>query len=67
MRLSNVNTRRLLELKYELVCSFELVTHMVGGGTWEFVNDARTSIPGKGADGIWCGWVPVGQNLRLYK
>ena len=27
----------------------------------------RTSIPGKGADGIGCGWAPVGQRSCVFK
>ena len=60
MRLPDIDTRRLLGLKYKLICHFKLVTDMVGDGIREFVNAA--SIPGKGADGIGCGWIPVGQS-----
>ena len=35
MRLSNVDIRRLLELKYKLMCHFKLAADMVR----EFVND----------------------------
>jgi hypothetical protein len=37
--LLDVDTRRLLGLKYELVYCFELVAEMVEGGIMEFVND----------------------------
>ena len=58
MRLADVDTGRLLGLKYKLICC------QIGGGDGrggirEFVNDRQTSILGKGADGTGCGWVPV--------
>ena len=43
-----------------------LAADVVRGGIWEFVN-YTDSIPGKGAGGIGCGWVPVGQSLRPCK
>ena len=38
----------------------------IGGrvGIREFVDDKRTSILGKGAGGIGCGWVLLGQGSR---
>ena len=39
MRLSDVNTERLSELKYKLVCHFILAADRVGGGIREFVYD----------------------------
>ena len=55
LRLSNVNTGKLAGFKDKLICCFILAADMVRGGSWEFVNDRRISIPGKGADGIGCG------------
>ena len=39
VRLLDVDTGRLLGLKYKLVCCFKLAADMVGGGIREFVND----------------------------
>jgi hypothetical protein len=66
VRAQDVDTRKLSGLKYKLVCCFKLVADMIGGGIREFVN-GQTSIPGKGADGIGCGWVPVGESSRPCK
>ena len=59
VRLLDFNTRRRSQLQQKLVCCFKLAVDMVR----EFVydTDRPTSIPGKGADGIWCGWVQVGE------
>jgi hypothetical protein len=43
VRLLDVYTRKLLGLKYELVCHFELVVDSVGGGVRTFVNDVDRS------------------------
>ena len=37
--LPDVDTRRLSELKYKLICRFKLAGDMVGGGIREFLND----------------------------
>ena len=61
MRLLNIDTRRLLGLKYRLICHFKLAADLVRGCILEFVNDTDR------ADGIECGWVPVGQSSRPCK
>jgi hypothetical protein len=43
VRLSDVDTGRLLGLKYKFVCCLKLAMDMVGGGIWEFVNDTDRS------------------------
>ena len=59
MRLPDVNNRRLLGLKYELVCCSELMVDMVGGGLREFMKDAvrpaflERELMGFGVDGYW--------------
>ena len=53
----NIDTGRLSELKYKLICCFKLVADMVQGGIWEFVNDTDGSeflereLMGLGVDG----------------
>ena len=47
-----IYTRRLPVLKDKFVCHFKLVADMVD------------SISEKGAGGISCGYVPVGQSLQ---
>ena len=44
VRLSDIDTGRLLGLKYKLICSFKLAKYMVGGGIREFVNDADRPV-----------------------
>ena len=61
MRLSNVDTRSMSGLKYKLICHFKLAADLVRGCILEFVNDTDR------ADGIECGWVPVGQSSRPCK
>ena len=57
MRLLNIDTRRLLGLKYRLICHFKLVTRHGRGGIREFVNDANEpaflerELMGLGVDG----------------
>jgi hypothetical protein len=64
VRLSDVDTRELAGFQNELICHFMLAADVVGGGIWEFYEyRGRTSIPGKGAGGIMCGWVPVSQEF----
>ena len=59
MRLLNVDTGRLLGLKYKLICHFKLAADMVGGDIWEFVNDMdgpaflERELVGLGVDGFW--------------
>ena len=48
-------------MKYKMICSFKLVADMFGGVC---ERHELTSIPGKGADGIGCGWEPIGQSLQ---
>ena len=60
-----VDIERQTGLKYKLICHFKKAANMVGGGIREFVNG--TDRPGKGADEIGCGWVPVGQSTRTCK
>jgi hypothetical protein len=40
VKLPDVDTGRLWELKYKLICHLKLAVDMVGGGIREFVNDA---------------------------
>ena len=53
MRLPDVNTGRLSGLKYELICCFKLVVHMVGGGIRDFVHgvDGPAFLERSGVDG----------------
>ena len=57
MRFLNIDTGRLLGLKYKLVCSFKLMVDMVRGGIREFVNDRdepvfpERDLMGFGVDG----------------
>ena len=39
MRLLDVGTGRLSELKYKLIHHFKLAVDIVRGGIWEFVNE----------------------------
>ena len=41
MRLPDADTRRLLGLKYKLICHFKLMADKVGGGARKFVNDTE--------------------------
>ena len=40
MRLLDVDTWELTAFQNELVCRFMLAADMVGGGIWEFMNNA---------------------------
>ena len=64
MRLPDVNTGKLLGLKYKLVCCFKLVVDMARGDIWEFVNDMDGPAFLKRE---LMGWVLVGQSSRPCK
>ena len=57
MRLSDVDTGGLSELKYKLICCFKLAADMVESGIREFVNDTdgqaflERELMGLGVDG----------------
>ena len=59
VRLWDVDTWELAGFQNKLIRRFMLVADVVGGSIWEFMNNAD----GKGAGGIGCGWVPVGQSI----
>ena len=69
MRLPDVDTGRLLGLKYKLICHFKLATDMIGGGIWEFVNDVdgleflKRELRGLGVDDVYW-WVRVNDRAR---
>jgi hypothetical protein len=44
VRLLDNSTRRLLGLKYKLLCCLELAVDIVGGGIREFLNDADRPV-----------------------
>ena len=68
MRIPDVDTGRLLGLKYKLICHFKSAANMVGGGIRKLVNDAdgpaflERELIGLGVDGV-----PVGQSSRPCK
>jgi hypothetical protein len=67
LRVTDVNFRRLSQLKYKLVFHFKLATDMVEDDIREFVCDMdRPAFLEKGSSGIWCGWAPVGQSSQLW-
>ena len=58
MRLPNIDTGRLLGLKYKLMCRFKLAVDMVGVGITEFANDTdgpallERELMGLGVDSV---------------
>ena len=67
MRLSDVDTWELAGFQNQLICHFMLSATWLGWypGICEYCG--QTSIPGKGAGGIGCGWVPICQSSRPCK
>ena len=67
VRLSSFDTRRLSGLKYKLICLSNWWRTWVGWHPVVCEWHRQTSIPGKGADGIGCGWVQVDHSSRPCK
>ena len=62
LRLSDVDTWELEGFQNELLRCFMLVADVVGGGIWEFRNNAdKPAFLERELVGM-CGWVPVGQS-----